>query len=307
MAMDMETGVLPMHRGIEASELADLMESFNQVTARLEQTHCKLRDEVGRLQRELHAANEELERSRRLAALGEMAAGIAHEVRNPLGSIGLYAEMLVTDLVGQREQQILAERIGGAVRGLDAIVNDVLVCSRELRVHAERVPASQLVDEAIARCADLCAGGHTPTITRMKSNGHLLIEVDAALVVQALTNIVRNAIEAASEEAPDGGGQVAIDVRTSAEFAGEHGTGPMVMFRVEDSGPGISEEVLERMFNPFFTTRAAGTGLGLPIVHRIVEAHNGRVCVSRGGQFKGACFDVLLPMDRVNRAGCPEA
>ncbi len=292
---------------VNAGDLADLMESFNQVTSRLEQTHCKLREEVVRLKGELHDANRELERSRRLAALGEMAAGIAHEVRNPLGSIGLYAGMLVSDLVGQSEQQALAERIGSAVRGLDAIVNDVLVCSRELRVHVEDVPVAMVLDEAIARCADLCAGDESPSITVTDAGESLIVAADSSLLVQALTNVVRNAVEAAGEQAPEGGGRVALDVRTSAEFADDSGLGPMVLIRVEDSGPGVTEEVTERMFNPFFTTRATGTGLGLPIVHRIVEAHRGRVSVSPGGQFGGTRFDIAIPQACVDRAGCPEA
>ncbi|MEM9372764.1 MAG: histidine kinase dimerization/phospho-acceptor domain-containing protein, partial [Planctomycetota bacterium] len=121
---------------LSASDLAELMASFNEVTSRLEQTHGQLRGEVRRLSEELREANEALQRSRRLAALGEMAAGIAHEVRNPLGSIGLYASMLEEDLHDRPECRGVAVKIGSAVRGLDAVVGDVLSFAREIRVRS---------------------------------------------------------------------------------------------------------------------------------------------------------------------------
>lgn len=296
-----------IEEAIDATDLAGLMEAFNQVTARLEQTHLRLREEVVRLQGELHAANLELERSSRLAALGEMAAGIAHEVRNPLGSIGLYARMLVNDLRERPEQRVLAERIGAAVRGLDAIVNDVLVFSRETRTQPVQVEAQTIAGGAISRCGDLLSSENAPSLCLVGVCADLSLTADSGLLVQALTNVLRNAIEAASEQHPHGGGRVALSVRTSAEVAGPAGGGPMVVFRVEDSGPGVSDEVLERMFNPFFTTRAAGTGLGLSIVHRIIEAHGGRVCVQAGGRFGGTRLDLLVPMNGVERGRNPEA
>ncbi len=280
----------------DADELADLIQSFNQVTTRLEKTHLSLRDEVVRLQKELQNANLELERSRRLAALGEMAAGIAHEVRNPLGSIGLYASMLAQDLAEKEEPRRLAERIGSAVRGLDAVVNDVLSFSRDLRTNNEQINPDDIMDEAITRCADLLADPDAPTIERTPATESLSLFADSRLLVQAMTNVLRNAIEAAAEHDPPNGARVALNVRTSAEVAGSNRSGPMLEFHVEDSGKGISDEVLERMFNPFFTTRDAGTGLGLSIVHRIIEAHGGRVSVSKSSRLGGTSFKLFVPV-----------
>src|SRR5438874_11415481 len=110
------------------------MASFNEVTSKLERTHESLRLEVARLQDELRQANEQLERSRRLAALGQMAAGIAHEVRNPLGSIRLYASLLEQDLGDRPAEKEIAGKIAAAVQGLDGVVGDVLNFSRELKV-----------------------------------------------------------------------------------------------------------------------------------------------------------------------------
>ena len=280
----------------DANELADLIQSFNQVTTRLEKTHLSLRDEVVRLQKELQNANLELERSRRLAALGEMAAGIAHEVRNPLGSIGLYASMLAEDLAGENEQCRLAERIGSAVRGLDAVVNDVLSFSRDLHTNNEKINPDDIITEAITRCADLLAEPDAPRIEQTHAAPDTTLIADSRLLTQAMTNVLRNAIEATTEHRPPNGATVALNVRTSAEVAGSTRSGPMLEFHVEDSGKGISDEVLERMFNPFFTTRDAGTGLGLSIVHRIIEAHGGRVCVGKSERLGGTSFKLLVPV-----------
>jgi signal transduction histidine kinase len=124
--------------GPAPGELAELLGAFNDVTGRLQRTHERLQREVAGLKRELREANEQLSRSRRLAALGEMAAGIAHEVRNPLSSIRLYARMLEQDLADRPDQRSIAGRIGAAVHGLDAVVGDVLNFARELRVRPGR-------------------------------------------------------------------------------------------------------------------------------------------------------------------------
>lgn len=292
--------VKPMPAPMDAGELAALVHTFNELSGKLESTHRSLRDEVERLKRELGEANAELERSRRLAALGEMAAGIAHEVRNPLGSIGLYARMLEHDLHDRPPQKQTARKIVAAVRGLDAVVNDVLTFSREMKVRPCMMTGGELVEDALLRVADLLSTENGPRLIRGPGlvDESVLLEADRGLMTQALVNVVRNAVEATLEQSPTGGGSIALDVRTSAESAGRRRTGPMVVFVIRDTGPGVDAEVVERMFNPFFTTRAAGTGLGLPIVHRIVEAHGGRVVVTNNadaGEAPGATVELHIP------------
>lgn len=269
---------------IRADELGELLSAFNDATARLQVAHESLHAEVAQLKDDLRAANEQLERSRRLAALGEMAAGIAHEVRNPLGSIRLYARMLEQDLQGRPEEQRLAEKIGAAVRGLDAVVCDVLSFAREMPVRAMRTSAGQLlrgaVDEVLADERLVRAGSgpgvRVPPIDETCDG--LMIECDEQLVHRALVNVIRNAVEAMlSPEArptdPPPAREAVLCVGARRDE-----TEGIALF-VRDTGPGIPPEAMERIFNPFFTTRATGTGLGLAIVHRIVDAHGGRTRV----------------------------
>lgn len=262
-------------------ELAELMRAFNEVTARLEATHDQLRAEVERLTRELSKANEELERSRRLAALGEMAAGISHEVRNPVASIRLFARILIEDLGDRPAERETAAKIERAARTLDAIVGDVLTFARELRVQQTAVRAGELFDAAVECCRSL-RGFEGVKVERRA--GQTELWADPTLAQQAVTNIVRNAYEALLES----GSTPARIVLAAEEVVAPGGGAGQVAISVSDTGPGIPEEALQRIFNPFFTTRASGTGLGLSIVHRIVEAHGGRVSVRNNGDMPPA-------------------
>lgn len=297
---------------VSPGELAQLIEAFNEVTGRLQGTHETLRREVVRLQDELREANEQLHRSKRLAALGQMAAGIAHEVRNPLGSIRLYARMLEQDLGDRPAERALAAKIAAAVKGLDGVVGDVLNFSRELRVSRQEVEAGELFDRALEACWVADPGAAPVRVEQREArkrggirNGlRAKLACDAGLMHQALVNVIRNALEAmAGAAAPQSGHVLTLE---SGPWRDEDGRA-MYMLSVGDTGPGVSPEVVDRMFNPFFTTRATGTGLGLPIVHRIVDAHGGRVSVrnnparSAGQGATGATFTILLPAGAAHR------
>lgn len=278
------------------ADLAELLGAFNEVTARLERTHGQLRAEVARLSAELVHANEALERSRRLAAIGEMAAGIAHEVRNPVGSIQLYARMLEEDLVERPAQRAVATKIGHAARGLNSIVGDVLAFAREIRPRQGDADARQVLERALSACADVgervAHGFHVV----WETDESLTLWCDPALVERAALNLVRNALEAMGEAGARPEGHV-LTLGARRERGDEGAWG---VVSVRDTGPGVSDDVIARMFNPFFTTRAAGTGLGLSIVHRIVEAHGGRVVVRRERPW-GACVELWLPFPAVGR------
>ncbi len=290
---------------LSAQDLGAILASFNQAAARLQATHETLTGEVARLKAELGDAREQAARSKRLAALGEMAAGIAHEVRNPLGSIRLYARMLEQDLADRPEQRRVAERIAAAVSGLDAVVGDVLSFAREVRVRVADVDTADLLNSACeaARSDDAMWQGVEIKVAApaARGPGAATVRCDAALMQQALVNLIRNAVEAMAGNGPGHPRILTLHART--QRAADASGGPaqtMHALLVQDTGPGLTAETMERMFNPFFTTRDTGTGLGLAIVHRIVDAHGGRIAVRNtapacAGAAAGATIEVLLP------------
>lgn len=278
--------------GLGIEDLRALLRSVTDTTERLHATHTTLHEQVARLQQELADANDQLRRTRQLAALGEMAAGIAHEIRNPLGSIQLYAQMLEDDVADNIENANLCRKISKAVTGLDAIVRDVLMFARDTVVRADSIDAADLFESALSNCQSLLNGRNISIVRRLESS--LRVDGDATLLAQALTNLLRNAIEAMHDTTSVQPQLLIETCLTNARCpSGERES--RIMLAVEDRGSGISDEARARMFNPFFTTRATGTGLGLAIVHRIADAHNGFINV-RNIKPHGARFELLLPV-----------
>ncbi len=281
--------------GAAEGELAELLRSFNDVTSKLQDTHETLRGEVARLEHELRDAHDQLRRARELAALGEMAAGIAHEIRNPLGSIRLYASVLEEDLADQAEPHATATKIGDCVRRLDSVVCDVLHFAREMRLVPEVCEAADLFDGALEASHDVIEHAGCEVVRADLVRAPLEFECDAARIHQALVNVIRNAAEAFEERSHAGERRIALDADVRDCLLADGSRRPMVVLSVADTGPGISEEAAGRIFNPFFTTRHTGTGLGLAIVHRIIDAHGGSVRVSSGDGGTGTTIDLLLP------------
>ncbi|MEM9348247.1 MAG: ATP-binding protein [Planctomycetota bacterium] len=271
------------------NDLAQIVEAYSAVTERLQVSHERLQDEVVRLRRELNSANAQVQRSRRLSALGEMAAGIAHEIRNPLAAIQLYAGMAADDLQASSEgSQVEAldnvRKIASAVRGMSAIVNDVLSFSRGTQPERSQVDASQILDRVIAANGPGLDQANVHVVRSDLGKAPLMVYADPGLLQQALLNLVRNAVDAmAGGETPR--------VLTLDVIRDEVG----VVMSVMDTGSGVSEDCLDRIFNPFFTTRSTGTGLGLAIVHRIADAHGGSIAVYREPARGGAVFVLSLP------------
>lgn len=265
---------------VSVPDFMELMRSFNEVTTQLERTHDALRAEVASLKLDLEEANERLRRSRSLAALGEMAAGIAHEIRNPLGSMALNVGLLREDLAEQPDSLLLCEKISKAVGGLDAIVGDVLSFARDTSIVPVECDAGRIIEATLASNLALIEEIGIRIDQRITLPG--LVYVDEGSVVQALTNVVRNACEAlvgSGTEHPC----IAIEVERVNMRCSSDGTRSMFdRFTISDNGPGIPADLRDRVFNPFFTTRETGTGLGLAIVHRIVDAHGGTLAIQDG-------------------------
>jgi len=282
---------------LSLDDLRELMRQVDHTTRSLQDTHRVLHQEVARLQRELAEANAQLRRSKALAALGEMAAGIAHEIRNPLGSIQLYTQMLAEDLADDPSGAELCEKINRAVFGLDSIVRDVLLFARDMKIHPRPVEPDALMERALESCTALLLTADVEVEFCRGESDSIELCADHVMITQALTNVVRNAVEAIMEYGPDPRTMV-LKISAKMMRCPDGRRARRVVFAVRDTGPGIPEQVVQRMFNPFFTTRATGTGLGLAIVHRIVDAHGGHVQV-RSPQSGGAVVELCLPVSPV--------
>ena len=271
-------------------DLSQMIRAYNEVTEKLQTSHESLEAQAAGLRRELASTNAKLQRSKRLAALGEMAAGIAHEIRNPLGAIQLYAGMLVEDLSAPQSSQDqpamlqTARKIAVAVRGLDAIVHDVLNFSRELEPQPILIRVGDLYDRVIEACQPMIEAAEV-VVCREDVKLDLQVYADPDLIHQSLLNLVRNAIDAMSGAKPS-------SQKESVLTLDAHSYDGQMILVIRDSGPGIAESEIDRIFNPFFTTRNTGTGLGLAIVHRIIDSHSGTISVHND---RGAVFELSLP------------
>lgn len=270
-------------------DLSAVLRDYVNAAHRLEQTHTSLRSEVERLRAELASKDRELERRRRLAAIGELAAGVAHEVRNPLGAISLYSGLLRHACSEQRAAVELIEKIERGVTAIDRVVRDTLALAPS-RGHFQRVYIPDLID----RCADVCRpvlNRANVTLQKRVADASLCVPADEDGLQRVLVNLVTNAADASPP-----GGTVEVSARPLDEF--------WVVLTVADQGDGIPEAALEKLFDPFFTTKAHGTGLGLSIAFRLVEAHGGRLRAANRPE-GGAEFTVTLPT-AVNPASAAE-
>ncbi len=276
---------VPMTVSTEA-DLVAVLRTYNEVTERLKRSHESLAREVCRLREELYEKNKQLQRRERLAGLGEMAAGVAHEIRNPLGGIGLFVSLLESDLADRPRQLAILRKMSAAIRDLESLVSDILAFAGDAEPNRQRVSAGELLDAVMERAMPKAQALHT----RIEIDSAILpamVYCDPAQVGRAIVNLVFNALDAAGN-----GGHIRI--RREARRRDDR----LIRVVVEDDGPGIAPDLLHRIFNPFFTTKDNGTGLGLAIVHRIAESNGGSVTAGnrQGG---GAAFVLSLPSARV--------
>lgn len=262
-----------------AEELQGVLRDYMEVTRRLQRTHETLQQEVVRLRREVQSKDRELERRRRLASLGELAAGVAHEVRNPLGAIQLYSGLLRRQIADPRAALEIVDKIDAGIRAIDCVVQDTLALTPRGGA-IERRSLREILDGACESCRatiEKCG-----VILRCEyANPEVAVAADGKALPRVFINLIVNAAQAS----PRGG---TVYVRSDAEREGQ------VEIRVQDEGAGLPDEVLDRIFEPFFTTKQHGTGLGLTIAHRLLEAHGGSL-EARNRPEGGAEFIVTLP------------
>lgn len=233
-------------------------------------------DDVTRLK----MLEEQETRNRRLVAMGEMAAGIAHEIRNPLGSLELFASHLVEELRGGDYEELAGQVLKG-IQNLSRITGNLLLYARKIEPAKEKADVAEVAGEALLYAKAAMTAKKIALTEKLKSVEAL---VDRHLLVQAILNVVLNGVQAVGE-----GGRLIVEVGP-----GSKKSGMAAVVRISDDGPGVPEEARERIFDPFFTTRAAGVGLGLAIVQRIVSAHGGWLALEES-ELGGACFVIGLP------------
>jgi signal transduction histidine kinase len=232
--------------------------------------------------RSLRVAEAAVRRSERLAALGQLSAGLAHELRNPLGTIKASAEMLAKRIP---EDNPLASELTGFISSevdrTNSLVSRFLEFARPLELRPKVADIVEVIDRAVSQL-ERSEEGHRVTVYKNYSPDLLPFPFDPELMERVAYNLLLNAAQAT----PDGG---AVTVKTRA--AGEN-----VEISVIDRGAGIAPEDRESIFNPFFTTKSDGVGLGLAIVSKIVDLHGGKMAVE-SDPGKGSVFRVLLPSE----------
>lgn len=259
-------------------DLQTVLAAWHGATVRLQQTHEALRAEVCRLTDELERKNRELARKNRLADLGQMAAHVAHEVRNNLMPVKLYLSLLRRRLAGQQPHLEVLEKVESGFLALEATVNDLLSFTADRDPLWEVVPLRRLIEEVLDSVGpQLAAQGVDAQIDVPK---HVYLTADRDMLRRAALNLVLNSLDAMPS-----GGRIVV-----TSYVGRSG----VELEFADSGPGLSDEVRRRAFEPFFTTKSAGTGLGLAIVYRVAELHGGTVSAANCPD-GGAAFTLRFP------------
>lgn len=259
----------------------ELQKQQEQLLFEIEQWNLELQKRVREKSEALHNAQEEIAQSEKLAAMGYLSAGMAHEIRNPLNSISLFVQLMrqTTTEPDQLEHQA---KILKEVDRIDSIIRKLLDASRRTRVISSNVQINQVIDNAIE--------AFSPQIETRKiqvdRQYHSIpspITADPAELEQIFTNLFLNALDAMSR-----GGRLTIEL---FEKEGR------VIVRVSDSGTGIAADVLHGIFEPFFSTKSRGTGMGLPVAQRIARMYEGNIEVEYSSP-EGTTFRLEFPVCR---------
>ena len=271
---------------------------------------------------------EQLQRSKTLAALGEMSVSIAHDMRNPLAAIQLFAETLQNGELSKDERHRIAEDIITGVTSMNATVSNLLSFTRPIKLRLRVVNLARLLDEALFFTEHTIRESNIKIIKNYPEWG-LNCEVDREQLKQIISNLVINAIQAMPN-----GGELSISAKLctwniptktgkSPQENENHSSfpnsrdgaiypdkdGAYIDLRFKDTGCGISKDLQEKIFLPFVTTKERGVGLGLSIVHRIVEAHSATVDIE-SEEGIGTSFIIRLPVEQnpeSRKAGKPES
>jgi two-component system, NtrC family, sensor histidine kinase HydH len=273
---------------------ATVINRFVVESKRQTKRYQELAETLAETNRRLEQAQAEARRSERLAALGQLSAGLAHEIRNPLGVIKGSAEMLTQKL---GESNPLATELAGYIstetNRLSAMVTRFLDFARPL--HADLAPKDipEILDRALRDVAQFWKGA-TVRIEKNYQANLPPVPLDETLAEQAFVNIIQNAYDAMITN----GGELSVKAQSARQSVRNEEAVDGVEVRIADTGPGIPAELREQIFNPFVTTKKTGVGLGLSIVSKIVDGHHGSIRVessNNGAGPTGTCFVMFFP------------
>jgi len=275
----------------KAALLQEAFKAFNATSFELERSYRLLKAEAKRLKAELKKSNaekerfrEEAERNHRLAAVGEMAARMAHELRNPLGSIELFSALLKKAIKHDPEKKAWADHLSTAIHSMEYAITNLLLFTGKPRPQFRPINL-QKVFASLRPFVNHLVQQNKITWVEETENVAQTIWCDEDLLRQVLLNLILNAIDAM----PEGG-------RLCVSAAAPEQPSEALILTVSDTGPGIPSDIVPRLFDPFFTTKDKGTGLGLSIVQNAVAAHGGTIRVKTDSH--GTAFIVHLPKHR---------
>lgn len=254
-------------------EIGDLGQNFNEMVQQLRES----REEIERLHRT------QMSRAEHLATLGEMAAGLAHEIRNPLAGIAGVMEIVGRDLPANSAAKDVLGEVRHEVMHINRIVTELLEIARPKPPVFRPADLVAVSEQAVLFARDQASKRHV-SVHVVKDNPIPLLEFDKGQIHQVMLNLLLNAVQACEE-----GGQVQVVFAENDE---------RVTAKVIDTGKGIPPDVLPNIFRPFFTTKGNGTGLGLSLARRVVEDHGGWLTAT-SEQGKGSEFSLTLPKKRL--------
>jgi signal transduction histidine kinase len=255
-----------------------VLNAWHTATLRLERTHETLFAEVARLNNELEIKNRELARKNRLADLGQMASHVAHEVRNNLVPVSLYMSLLRRRLSDDSGSLEILAKVEAGFTALEATVSDLLSFTAHRQPSWQTFLVGDLVNEVCESLEPQLEAQMIDVDIDVPPN--TLLSADREMIRRAVLNLVLNAIDVMK----DGGTLVITSYENARGFELE----------VADSGPGLTDEVKRRAFEPFYSTKQNGTGLGLAIVYHVAEAHGGTVTAMNCPE-GGAAFTIKIP------------
>jgi len=269
------------HTFLEMSESLKIKTSeIIAAKEQLEKLNRTLENRVEARTRELKSAQEELIKKERLAAMGQMASVVSHEIRNPLAVINNSIYFIKTKLGANIDPKIAKHIsiIESEIRQANGIIDEILSFARTRELKPKPTVLNSYLEDLLSTYP------FPPHITLEKqfTSKNIVVNIDQDEMNQVIRNLIKNAIEVMPEK-----GKIIVRTDLTPE--------KMAKIEVEDSGPGIPKDVLEKLFTPFFTTKARGTGLGLAVVKKVIERHKGKVeIVSEVG--KGTCFKLYIPL-----------